>query len=186
MALDRGGLKRVLKVSRSLVLALMGELRIVGWLLGLTMVFVIIGSRAAPLANALKEAGETHEENLVRKPAVYADASIAWLNVKSEQPWEMKPEDLTGQRVLYNLLTKPGLRQLILTFFTTALMMVGIYIYWPRKMGKGPLTHVVNGTVHVISGGGVIYLAQKQQTTSDEEEYTLYAWVYPADLVAMV
>lgn len=96
--------------------------------------------------------------------------------VVSQHPWEIKASDLTRERVIYNVATKPGFQLLTLQLVG---MLVGIglilrasiYVLalparaYRRLSAKVRQTdarlhvHTIYGTVHITARSGVIYIS---------------------------
>jgi hypothetical protein len=106
------------------------------------------------------------------------------LGVTFKQPWQMTEADLTGGRVVYNMLTKPGFRilagQLVLGFVVLGMMTQGVnwMVGWQWRqvqrlsqavstMAHSTVTIEISGTVTIVAENGLIYAR-----VTDEDEFS--------------
>jgi len=136
-----------------------------------------VGNRGVGVAQALD-----------RQLSLSVYPSLPSITIVTKDPWDLTPADLTAQRVVYNLLTKPGFRWLffdIVLGLTLAIigMRLGLrLVRWSQVSTvttDKDLTKVkaaVAGTIVVRSPVGVIYQALESfagEAVAGMQEYGL-------------
>jgi len=122
---------------------------------------------------------------------VKRDGNLAQrLGVVPKDPWRIDPADLNRRRVLYNWLTKPGYRDLLVY---SGLGVAGLWLMargmrwaykWQRQMAGMGVTVEIAGTVRISAERGIIYVSAMPETSDPMQSYSFVIRVVPIRLVA--
>lgn len=104
-----------------------------------------------------------------------------WLGVRLVEPWLMTEADLTPSRVVYNWLTKPGFRWLLVDLVVMGLgvgvmgWLLGRLGQWVGELGRGlgrwwwgTVRWELSGSVRIQEPTGLIYAASSGGEVGEE------------------